>query len=432
MNKIYVMLELAGKLLQKIFKSRNVPRSESTKMADQVRESISMVDKGTAKIESQIAELKKIEAQLDAFEEAADAAKIEKATTPVLRELTGDSPLDEILADLAERAGTTTDAARKALVSRANEAYPPGDPKRMRLDDDITLEAYAQSKIQMGAKDELLEDVIDGFDGVSRTRSIYDEIAEDEMLPFGRSKESSKPKTPEGGSTLGTRDDLEFSKFSTDDDDLMSLIDKELGAIKQRNADLKAVEEKMADINNFKKMQDPKGLEKLMQEVQDEKVVDLADFKRKKKLDEDGFARGGRIGANSGLFAGKKIMEFLKKFGMDAPDKVADKKQIKNVIADPATDLERISSTPQTKMTIEDIRDMVQNDPRYDKLTRAEMDKVIIKETIRADLAHNMGMSAREARNIKDSTLEELYRDQYQSKFGMAHGGGVGTLFKRK
>ena len=75
---------------------------------------------------------------------------------------------------------------------------------------------------------------------------------------------------------------------------------------------------------------------------------------------------------------------------------------------------------------------MVKNDPRYDKLTRAEMDKVIIKETIRADLAHNMGMSAREARNIKDSTLEELYRDQYQSKFGMAHGGGVGTLFKRK
>ena len=30
--------------------------------------------------------------------------------------------------------------------------------------------------------------------------------------------------------------------------------------------------------------------------------------------------------------------------------------------------------------TIEDIRDMVQNDPRYDKLTRAEMDKALSKK----------------------------------------------------
>ena len=39
--------------------------------------------------------------------------------------------------------------------------------------------------------------------------------------------------------------------------------------------------------------------------------------------------------------------------------------------------------------TIEDIRDMIQNDPRYDKLTRAEMDKVVIKETIRAAKKNN-------------------------------------------
>ena len=75
---------------------------------------------------------------------------------------------------------------------------------------------------------------------------------------------------------------------------------------------------------------------------------------------------------------------------------------------------------------------MIQNDPRYDKLTRAQMDKVVIKETIRADLAYNMGLSKAEARAIPDQTLEEMYRQGYQNRFGMANGGGVGALFKRK
>ena len=84
---------------------------------------------------------------------------------------------------------------REALVNRANEAYAPGDPKRMRLDDDETLEAYIQSKKQMGAEDELIEDITDFIgmpppspgmqkiiqEEMRRARSLYDEIAEDEI-----------------------------------------------------------------------------------------------------------------------------------------------------------------------------------------------------------------------------------------------------------
>ena len=66
--------------------------------------------------------------------------------------------------------------------------------------------------------------------------------------------------------------------------------------------------------------------------------------------------------------------------GMKAPDKIADKKQIENVIRDPKTELERrfkddpvtgTPATPRNQPTIDEIRDMIQKDPRYDKLTAA-------------------------------------------------------------
>ena len=118
---------------------------------------------------------------------------------------------------------------------------------------------------------------------------------------------------------------------------------------------------------------------------------------------------------------------------MGAPDKVADKKQIQNVIRDPNTELERryvesfdgTPPTPANRMTIDEIRDMVQNDPRYDKLTAKQMDEVIIKETIRADFAYNMGMKAED---VGDDIVEMLYRERYQNRFGFIGGGIVNTL----
>ena len=127
------------------------------------------------------------------------------------------------------------------------------------------------------------------------------------------------------------------------------------------------------------------------------------------------------------------LRQLLRRSGMSAPDKVADKKQIQNVIRDPNTELERrytesIGGTPPTpanRMTIDEIRDMVQKDPRYDKLTAKQMDQVIIKETIRADFAYNMGIKAED---VGDDIVEMLYRERYQNRFGFIGGGIVNTL----
>lgn len=127
------------------------------------------------------------------------------------------------------------------------------------------------------------------------------------------------------------------------------------------------------------------------------------------------------------------LKQLLRRSGMGAPDKVADKKQIQNVIRDPNTELERryvesfdgTPPTPANRMTIDEIRDMVQNDPRYDKLTAKQMDEVIIKETIRADFAYNMGMKAED---VGDDIVEMLYRERYQNRFGFIGGGIVNTL----
>jgi len=277
-------MEFLFRLYNRIFgkvKKASIPSTEKEQIMDVLNDMINQVETGTAKIDDQISELNEINRIIDKAEERAKSTEPMYRLPdqgPVLRDITKDSSIDEILADLAERAGTTPDQARTALVNRANEAYPPGDPKRMRMDDDVTLEAYAQSKIQMGEKDELLEDVIDAgakdemmkkmsmspdefkdMIGPGRPRSVYDEIAEDEMLPFGRSKESES---------------------------LEDLIDNELSTIKQRNRDIERAEELMMNPDNF-----GKTFDEIMQMVQDEKVIP---FKPKKK------ATGGRVQLKDG------------------------------------------------------------------------------------------------------------------------------------
>ena len=102
------------------------------------------------------------------------------------------------------------------------------------------------------------------------------------------------------------------------------------------------------------------------------------------------------------------------------------------------TDLERIikhtpatgtKATPEDRMTIDEIRDMIQNDPRYDNLTAQQMDMVVRRETTRADFAYNMGIKPEE---VDDGVVDLLMMEGYDKRFGFANGGGVGSLFKRK
>jgi hypothetical protein len=72
---------------------------------------------------------------------------------------------------------------------------------------------------------------------------------------------------------------------------------------------------------------------------------------------------------------------------------------------------------------------MIQKDPRYDNITEAQMDMVVKREATRVDFAYNMGIKPEE---VDDSVVDMLIREGYPSRFGMANGGGVGSLFKRK
>ena len=436
MNKIYELLEIAGTLLKRILRGKDIPRSEATKLADQVRESIAMVDKGTSKIDEQIRQLKQIQDQIDAYEAGSPLAGVKVA---------GQESIEELLTQISKDTGATFDEIRDAIRTEVNMGYAPDDPKRLAILDDEGLREYIQVQYLMGNKDDITRTVLEAIGPRKSKADEYKDIFS-----------GNKPKK-----NLGLTDD-EIRFLSTDDATYKDLgktdiglpkpkgiqteIDEAMKKLDVQQEKLRQVEEKMADPKNFDKMTQPGGLAKLMEEVDEDNIIDLAEFRRRKKdpIDDDGFAMGGRIGANKGLFASKKLMDMMKKSGMKAPDKVADKQQIKNVIEDPDTDLEYRKTirdeegvitqqgTKPGQPTIEDIRDMIQNDPRYDKLTRAEMDKVVIKETIRADLAYNMGLSKAEARAIPDQTLEEMYRQGYQNRFGMANGGGVGTLFKRK
>ena len=399
-------LKFVTNLLRKTVTSsdKKIPPATKAEITQSLQDATQVVQRDIDRIDEQLEVLKRIERQLT------DAGQPRRGAQVL--EITKDSSVDDILQDLANRAGTSPENARQSIINRANEAYLPNDPKRMRMDDDVTLQAYLQSKIQMGAGDELLEDVIEGGGAaMTRPRSIYDEMAEDEMLPFGRSGESGLDAIRKG---------IDQGQIKTPDDDLMSGIARAEKALKQKDVDLEKVEQLMMDPENF-----GKSIDELMQMVQDDKVIPLIKYMPNPKPTKK--AEGGRIHAQVGLFTG--LGKLFKKMGMKAPDKIADVKQMQNVIRDEGTDLTRRIDTPKDKRTIDEIEQMFMDDPRYKGRTQSQMMKEIDKEKIRVDFAYNMGI---EPEDVPDDVIEALYRDGYHKQFANGGAVGVGSLFKRR
>ena len=399
-------LKFVTNLLRKTVTSsdKKIPPATKAEITQSLQDATQVVQRDIDRIDEQLEVLRRIDRQLTDAGEPRRAAQV--------LEITKDSSVDDILQDLANKAGTSPEAARQSIINRANEAYLPNDPKRMRMDDDVTLQAYLQSKIQMGASDELLEDVIEGGGAaMTRPRSIYDEMAEDEMLPFGRSGESGLDAIKKG---------IDQGQIKTPDDDLMSGIARAEKALKQKDVDLEKVEELMMDPENF-----GKSIDELMQMVQDDKVIPLIKYMPNPKPTKK--AEGGRIHAQAGLFTG--LAKLLSKMGMKAPDKIGDVKQMQNVIRDEATDLTRRTDTPKDKRTIDEIEQMFMDDPRYKGRTQSQMMKEIDKEKIRVDFAYNMGI---EPEDVPDDVIEALYRDGYHKQFANGGAVGVGSLFKRR
>ena len=230
-----------------------------------------------------------------------------------------------------------------------------------------------------------------------------------------------------------------------------------MSIIKQRNRDIERAEELMTDINNF-----GKSFDEIMKMVQDEKVipfkkpdkkamggrVELANGGTEDDRDEIAFnlfgkpyveldldereelkeemirlrnkfmATGGRVGMQPGGLAGlaKMLMSIMRK---------GDEKQIKGVIRDPKTDLERLKDTDPKQPTIRDMEDLP-GKLGYDKRNTRKLEELVEREKVRAILADRMGVDPKE---ISEVDIDMAIREG----MGMfSKGGGVGSLFRRK
>jgi len=415
----------AAKFLGRLFGNSNAAKTEITELKNELQTLIDKVGKSEEKAEEAFSGLREIARKIEARAGADDITMTGAGAR---------ASVDDLLEDLSSRTTASTEEVREALVNRANEAYAPGDPKRMRLDDDETLEAYIQSKKQMGAEDELIEDITDFIgmpppspgmqkiiqEEMRRARSLYDEIAEDEMLPFGRSGESKK------------------ASEMTMDEMSQSLSDA-TRRVKQRQADNMRKEELMANPDNF-----GKSMDELDQMVQDEKIIP---FKPKK-------AEGGRIGAKMGLFTGiaeqaakmfgdKGLIKLLfdKVAGMSRADRVADVDQSKNIIRDPNTDLRRMETdnltlgtkaTPEGKMTIADVEDLPE-ELKYKNPELRAFEKIIKREKVRAILADQLGVDPKDIpeANIDMAIKQGMDLMATGGRVGLKNGG-ISNFFKKR
>ena len=349
---------LIKSILDKLLPSR-LAIAEKTEITEMLVDMQKRVEQGTEKIDNQIPVLQKILKDIERLEGPASSPTLQ---TKIL--------------EYAKKTGASPEEARQALVDAANEAYPPGSPKIMRIDDDETLEAYIDTREQMGMKLDLLEDIVDRVDPSPEVRKQIEEIAKQSKIP--------------------DMDALEFTKFEAGLDDALK-------ANQQKQADLKAVEDLMADPKNI-----GKGIGELMQEVQDAKVIPF------KKPDKK--AKGGRVGMQLGGGIMKALMSLMRK---------GDEKQIKGVIRDPKTDLERLKDTDPKQPTIREMEDLP-GKLGYDERNKMKLQKLVEREKVRAILADQLGVDP------KDIPEENIDMAIAEGMGMFSQGGGVGSLFKRK
>jgi len=258
------------------FKITRSTASESTKsdIVKLLEKSIEDVSAGTKRIEDQIEDLKRIERQIDSVIEN-ETALGTMDDLNFTKFKTSKTALDHYLDDIATKTGASPEEARRVLIERANEAYPPGDPKRMFDEDDDRLRAYIESQKLMGNEEELMVDIIENAELPEDQLSAIREIAEE-------------------GGTEG------LPSIQTGEKSIADEIDDMVKATQQKNTDLARVEELMMDPENF-----GKSFDEILQMVQDEKVIPFMKFQPNPKPKK---AEGGiisRIGLQDG--GGPKI-----------------------------------------------------------------------------------------------------------------------------
>jgi hypothetical protein len=285
------------------FMSKLVRRAEAPETPKSVKNEIKSilettaqdVASGTKRIEDQIEELKEIERRL--FDDP------EMTLKPVTEKVVGQEPLDELLGDLAKKTGASQEEVRRVLIERANEGYPPGDPKRMLDEDDERLRAFIQTQKLMNREEDLMLDILENAEipeeQLQGIRALAEEDIDVPPMP-DETKEiiESLTEMPATFKDLGKTDvGIEKPKGMIVTEDT---VDRAIDANKQRQRDLERAEELMMDPENF-----GKSFDEIMQMVQDEKVIPFMKFQPNPKPKK---AEGGiisRVGLQDG--GGPKI-----------------------------------------------------------------------------------------------------------------------------
>lgn len=421
-----------------------------------------------------------------------------KVVTPDQKVIKQASNVDKFIDEAVQGTEFTPNQIKEAIVKNYNDAYEAGSPKRISIDDDEAIERLVDINTNYGKTDRqnYIQDIIEEAYAIQinkgKKANPADEVKRLEGLEALEKLDTKNRKPNAYGGRIGfnlggvgkgimeavklaTKGIKPFGQKQTYNQNVKTLglsnfdqveviTSKQIDELRNAN-DVDGLLEMLEDVVSGKKFGMANSAQrKILQENIEEALGDIPlNRDSRERLSEEYFnmmeyykpdpeetgkvipfkpkdekATGGRVGANKGLFASQKLIEFMKKAGMKSPDKIADKKQIENVIRDPDTELERTykdnpvtgqKATPADRMTIDEIRDMIQNDPRYDGLTRKQMDLVVKRETTRADFAYNMGLKPEE---VPDDVVDMLMREGYANRFGMANGGGVGTLFRRR
>ena len=193
------LLEFIKTLLGRTSKTKGLNNNVKSEIVTMLDEATESVLKGTKKIDDQIAELKRIEAQIFKAEET--AGEIIPGDRPQrMSAVMYDSP-ERSIQFVAEKTGLDVGRARAAVVEKMNEAYPAGSPKRATMDDDDMIKAYLDNNLRISSKTDAvdfldeLEEIGKGLDdNVVNINDFILKKAEDidEILSPAASKEKAK------------------------------------------------------------------------------------------------------------------------------------------------------------------------------------------------------------------------------------------------
>ena len=118
------------------------------------------------------------------FEEAADDLMVRKIETETIPYIT----------NIAKSTGRDPKDVRQLIVDRMNEGYPPGDPKRVTIDDDARINAHIESQLvmdEMGFSNDLIEDVLENTSLMGETGNpILDDLLKQERELIEKSGET--------------------------------------------------------------------------------------------------------------------------------------------------------------------------------------------------------------------------------------------------